>query len=49
MPIFKNDSELNDFLDFLADLSLNGETFEICLCALKLQTSLKQFYGDFLI
>lgn len=49
MPVFKNDSELNDFLNFLGDLSIEGETFEICLAALKLQTALKQAYGNFLI
>jgi hypothetical protein len=42
---FVTDAELVEFLDFLADLSLNGETFEICLYALKLQTSLKSAYG----
>ena len=46
MPLFKNDSELAEFLDFLADLSLNGETFEVCLSALKLQTALKELYGE---
>jgi hypothetical protein len=40
------DSELSEFLDKLADLSLEGETFEICLYALKLQTALKEIYGD---
>jgi hypothetical protein len=48
MP-FKTDSELAEFLDFLADLSLSGETFEICLGALKLQTALKEAYGENLI
>lgn len=46
MPVFKNDLELSEFLDFLADLSVNGESFEICLYALKLQTVLKDFYGN---
>lgn len=49
MPVFKTDCELNDFLEFLGDLSLEGETFEICLAALKLQTSLKQYYAENLI
>ena len=45
MPIFKTDSELTEFLDFLGDLSVEGETFEICLSALKLQSALKELYG----
>jgi len=45
MPIFKTDSELTEFLDFLGDLSIEGETFEICLKALKLQSALKELYG----
>lgn len=49
MPVFKNDTDLAEFLDFLADLSLNGETFEICLSALKLQTALKESYGENLL
>lgn len=49
MPLFKTDSELTEFLDFLGDLSIDGETFEICLSALKLQTALKEIYGEFLI
>lgn len=43
--MFENDLIYNEFLEFLADLSLNGETFEICLAALKLQTYLTEFYG----
>jgi hypothetical protein len=46
MPFFKTDSEYVEFLDFLADLSVNGETFEIALGALKLQSALKEFYGN---
>lgn len=46
MPVFKNDLEFNEFLEFLADLSVYGETFEIALSALKLQTALKEFYGN---
>jgi hypothetical protein len=46
MPVFKNDLEFNEFLEFLAELSVNGETFEIALSALKLQTALKGFYGN---
>jgi hypothetical protein len=45
MPLFKTDSELTEFLDFLGDLSIDGETFEICLSALKLQSALKELYG----
>lgn len=40
------DSELAEFLEKLGDLSVEGETFEICLSALKLQTALKEVYGD---
>jgi len=46
MPVFKNDLDFSEFLDFLAELSVNGETFEIALSALKLQTALKEFYGN---
>lgn len=46
MPVFKNDLEFNEFLDFLAELSVNGPTFEIALKALKLQSALKEFYGN---
>lgn len=49
MPVFNSDVELVEFLNFLGDLSIDGETFEICLAALKLQTALKQAYGNFLI
>jgi len=45
--MFKSDVEFSEFLDFLADLSVNGETFEICLSALKLQTALKEFYKPY--
>jgi len=43
--MFENDLIYNQFLDFLADLSLDGETFEVCLAALKLQTYLIETYG----
>lgn len=46
---FKTDSELAEFLDFLANLTVCGETFEICLAALKLQVALKEAYGENLI
>ena len=45
MPVFKNDLEFIEFLDFLAELSVNGETFEIALRALKLQSTLIKVYG----
>lgn len=35
------DAKLAELLDTLADLSLNGYNFEVCLAALKLQTALK--------
>jgi hypothetical protein len=43
------DSELAEFLEKLGDLSVEGETFEICLSALKLQTALKEVYGENLL
>ena len=43
------DSELAEFLDKLAELSVEGETFEIALHALKLQTALKKVYGENLL
>jgi len=36
--------KLKELLEILADLSLEGETFGICLAALRLQTELTQFY-----
>jgi len=45
--MFESDVALSEFLDFLADLSVNGETFEICLSALKLQGALKEFYKPY--
>lgn len=44
--VFKNDAELSDFLDILATLSLEAETFEVALAALRLQTELKSLYGE---
>lgn len=44
-----NDVELSELLEFLADLSLNGETFEIARAALRLQTELLNEYGDNLL
>ena len=46
MNVFKNDVELAEFLEILADLSLEAETFEVALAALRLQTELKNLYGD---
>lgn len=45
--MFKSDVELAEFLDFLADLSLNGENFEVCLAALRLQVALKDLYNPY--
>lgn len=44
--MFKSDSEFRSFIDFLADLSLDGPNFEVCLAALRLQTVLLSVYGD---
>ena len=43
------DVKLNELLETLAELSLEGESFEIALAALKLQTLLKAHYGDNLL
>lgn len=45
--MLENDVVLSEFLDLLADLSVNGETFEICLAALKLQSALKETYQPY--
>jgi len=45
--MFKDDVALSEFLDLLGDLSLNGENFEICLAALKLQSALKEIYPQY--
>ena len=39
-----DEAQLKSLLETLADLSLDGETFEICLAALRLQTELQEFY-----
>ncbi len=39
------DVTLIELLDFLAELSVNGETFEIANSALNLQTKLLKYYG----
>jgi hypothetical protein len=38
--------KFHELLEILADLSLNGETFEIAHAALRLQTELVNTYGD---
>ena len=43
------DAELIELLAFLADLSLNAETFEIARDALRLQTRLLKEYGNNLL
>ena len=43
------DVELSELLEFLADLSLNAETFEIVRAALRLQTRLLKEYGNNLL
>jgi len=43
------DVNLNELIEILADLSLNGETFEIARSALALQTALLEVYGDNLL
>ena len=45
--MFKDDVALSEFLEFLGDLSLEGESFEICLAALKLQSALKEIYPQY--
>jgi hypothetical protein len=45
--MFENDVVLGEFLEFLGDLSIEGETFEICLAALKLQSALKEIYPQY--
>ena len=44
--MFENDCEFTAFFEKLADLTLEAENFEIALAALKLQTALKETYGD---
>jgi hypothetical protein len=43
--VFVTDSELAEFLKKLGDLSLEADTFEVALAALRLQTLLKTAYG----
>jgi hypothetical protein len=40
-----NDVILNELLEVLADLTLEGPNFEVALAALRLQTELINFYG----
>ena len=44
--MFENDCDYAEFFEKLADLSLEAESFEVALAALKLQTALKETYGD---
>ena len=44
-----DDVKLRELLEILADLSLNGETFEIAHAALRLQTELVNAYGNNLL
>jgi hypothetical protein len=39
-----DDAKLAELLETLVDLSLDGETFEICLAALRLQSELLNRY-----
>ena len=39
-----DDAKLAELLETLADLSLEGETFQICQAALRLQTVLMDHY-----
>jgi len=36
--------EISELLEFLADLSVEGESYEICLSALQLQTRIQNYY-----
>lgn len=46
LPMFKDldDPKLKELLETLANLSLEGENFRICLAALRLQTELLKHY-----
>lgn len=44
-----DDVKLAELLETLADLSVEGETPEIALLALKLQVALTEVYGDNLL
>jgi hypothetical protein len=39
-----DEAQLKSLLETLADLSLEGETFQICKAALRLQTALMDHY-----
>ena len=41
-----DDVKLAEILEFLADLSLNGPTFEIAVAALRLQNELEKEFGE---
>ena len=42
--MFSDEAQLKSLLETLADLSLDGETFQICHAALRLQTALIDHY-----
>lgn len=44
-----DDVKLAELLEILGELSVEGETFEVCLYALKLQVELKRLYGNNLL
>lgn len=44
-----DDVKLAELLEILGELSVEGETFEVCLHALKLQVELKRLYGNNLL
>lgn len=44
--MFENDTDYADFYEKLATLTLEAESFEVALAALKLQSALKETYGN---
>lgn len=44
--MFETDCDYAEFYNTLVSLSLEAETFEIALAALKLQSALKEAYGE---
>lgn len=43
--MFENDTAYAEFYDFLVTLTLEAESFEVALAALRLQTALTELYG----
>ena len=43
--MFENDQTYAEFYETLVTLSLEGESFEVCVAALRLQTLLTELYG----